>query len=731
MKTEFRTTREFMNYVWPTLSEDDKHRTVAAMKAEYGTNYNSPDVFWNYSKDRGIIDALGITIVPQEYSELDPQIMWENATWDRFGEIISEEVTAIADLISDPLGTAEIGWDIATGLTRQGKGHRDLPGMKEKRALADAVVEQARYQASPQGISADPLRSAVTAAQVAPTGPLRSAAAATKVPRMVKKLAGTAHTASQVAGLDFGFLTGNTARGFVRTADILRREIPSKWEDLTNKGIPLETVGRGAENVPSHSIEMFGQPISMMGGSPPRTIAETLNISNDPVVENGVVKNIKVGDRIKEFQKLTSPERIDRLILRVNSGADQLQKSASQHYNKGLAAMGDKLDEFTDKHTYHEVKEAIEERLVDLGFDITHVVELPDPPKDVPKPKNPIHPLKVDLEKGPLSEFLKDRTSKVEEFLRKILNFNTTTWGMETPVTLRDVYKMRREVDLLIDSFTPEDKMTRDARVAYNNLRTVLQEELGRLLGPDYNKVMRDYEQHRIVMSDLSEAFGVQPGQVVGSGTEFARPREGVRTGVYNKLVQTLGNTDMARYNLDLLKDLERMTGSNDVVPMLIASVASPIVANNLVARHAMYGALGVGMFEGAMTGDSFPTAGMAVGGALGAISSMLMMNPRFLTKMAAGHPRFGEWLSKNEGKLNKFMGADYENGLKVWRILKDSAKYGWDVGRLINQLEENIPKEKKTTIHEALSRAARGTPTSRSDIDNLNIEAYSATGTY
>lgn len=724
---EYRSTKELRARMWSEWDKDTKAVVAQDMGDRYGM-YWGDEEFYEHLKELGIVEKLNITIVPQEYGDIDPARMAEDATWDKFGEVISEDVQALASMIWSPLDTTMMGWDIMTGMSRRGKGFHEVPGIAEKKALADAVVNQLKYQASPQGIQENPIRSAVTGAQLLPTGPL---VAGTKGLSMINKIARAAHTASQAVGLDplAGLGAGyGLARGVGRRLGGGGGVQSGVAERIASSVIPTETVGPAAsvERVPGHVTEVLGGGVSMAGGMPVRTVPEALNIAGKPASKLRRSGGF-LGDRIRKFQTWTSGKRIEELTMRIHQGVDKLDDAASEAYTAGMNALGSKLDATLDVGTFMNIVDTLEGTLERAGIKFTSV-KPPDPPKGRPKPPEPINVVKVEWDNPTVLEpFLKNRRGEFERVVAAIVNANNDGFGSAKPVTLREVYKIRREVDQLYRSFGITEDMTSDARRAFQEVRSALQEQLGTLLGPEYNVVMKEYMNHVDLLENLEETMGVSPYKVKKAGTEVRKLEKGTIAAVYPKLKGLLDQGDLARRGLDHLYDLQKRIGVDDLVPLLIASVSNAELANNLVARHAIIGSLGLGAFGG---GLEFGSPTMLVAGATAATASLLMMNPRFLIKIAASRPQYERWVARNKGRVAKFIGADKGNESVIRNILSSAVRYGWDAGRVINQLEENIPKEKKQSLQAALRKAIEAQPP-QTDLREANIRAYSGAGTY
>ena len=146
---------------------------------------------------------------------------------------------------------------------------------------------------------------------------------------------------------------------------------------------------------------------------------------------------------------------------------------------------------------------------------------------------------------------------------------------------------------------------------------------------------------------------------------------------------QALGEKDKAEDTLNQMYLLEEFTGDNDLVPLLIASVTSPIMANTLVSRAALLGTVGAGTYMAA------PIEGLEMGAEflVGGIASLAAMSPRFMHYAVASTPAFRSWI--RDSRISKKMKElSQRNPSLLYQITEDAVKYGWNVGTVTSRLE-------------------------------------------
>ncbi len=602
------------------------------------------------------------------------------------------------------------------GMTRQGPGFTQLEELSggdlpKQQYMAGEVQSELEYQFSPHGIQDDPLQSLSTAASLAPTGPLLTAVKAARVPKALEKLTKAADMAAGLATgdpLDMGIQALRGGRSiYTKIRDATGRQDPGLMNRVLSKALPAKRKGQGREP-PSLTQEAFGQTLAFGTGMPLRTYAEQLRLRNEPFMRGGKPVKRAMGDKgpqlmlydvMRHHAQLKSPERIDRLTIRAHEAADDLYRGAQQDYKVGMAKLQGKMGGDIGESKYTDFLDRLSDRFdqSELGLRIEmDTSPIPDPPKGVPKPEPPIPKTIAKWENTTLTPFLKDKTAQVERVLTAILNAHRTEYGSHKIVTLQDVYQMRRDVDQLYRSMPSDMDVAPKARAAYKNLRTYLQDELGELLGPDYEKVMAPYADKIDLLENIEEALGVSPGNLKKTRGKTRKLEINARSGSYEKMRQALGEKDKAEDTLNQMYLLEKFTGDNDLVPLLIASVTSPIMANTLVSRAALLGTVGIGTYMAA------PIEGLQMGAELlvGGMASLAAMSPRFMNYAVASTPAFKAWI-RDSKTAQKMRELSQNNPSLLYQITEDAVKYGWNVGTVTSRLE-NAFQESGTPILQA-----------------------------
>tara|TARA_R100000808_G_scaffold24881_1_gene59039 strand:- start:5 stop:2254 length:2250 start_codon:yes stop_codon:yes gene_type:complete len=694
--TPYDSYEEAATWIWSEIkSEANRERAKKELNDKHGIdNWGAKEIYAHF-KD-GLVNKLNHVPLPLTHGEMDPSIMADRYSAGRIGEVAGEEWDNFWEMVSDPAQTGRDLFDIAKGMTTRGYGQSTLDEwaggrLKEQQSKADQFIGEIGRQLSPAGMERDPVRATATASALIPT-PL--AVGATRHIPLLGRMSRIADKITDYTALDPVALAGSgvaLGRGLLNI--ISKGKGPNRvgmTERLLRKAIPFEHIGtaRGdATRVPTHLQEKFGTAISMAVGLPLRTIVTQLNIQNQPLIRGGkVVEGKTRGDALMEFQHSTPTDRVERLTMKASLAVDQLQKNANQAYAAGKAALGTKLQRNLKHDEYLDFTTELYEKVQDFGihFDI---VELPDPPSG-PKPYPKRKGLKVTYDESVLGVYLKDRKGQVERVLQDIVNLDHDMYGKARDVTVNDIYDVRRDVDQLLSSFNLEDKITRDARATYQAIRQTLQDELGKLVGPEYNDVMRDYMDHVDVLENLNDHLNLAPGMVKRAGGRIRKLEPGVEKSISNRLHETLKHGDRARNSLDMLFALEKMSGNNELTPLLIASTSSDMISSNLVARHVILGGLmlgGSGAGVEMLLGGGFDAgtmAAMTAGSAVGALATSLSMDPRFMTSAVGKSQRFRNWIEENRHKAREWEpGAIFDITHKAW-------KYGLDVGRTIEQLE-------------------------------------------
>ena len=720
MAKTYRTLEEFQDAHWATLDEESR-QYVAQILARGSTTRRAglsrqgvapqiagemqwePEDYFRLMEEEGEVSADQIR--PQEYGDIDLGMTARNVTYGKAGDVVSEQTQGTVDMISNLPGTIKKGYDVGVGLTSRGLAGRHLRPRENEAAdsalvqlprQGQQIIDSFRDQFSPAGIQGDPLRALATGSALAPTRMLAGGLRVAGAPRLLQRVTEAADRVTNVTSGDPIALGAESYRGGRSLLRKLREgRGPGFTEKVAREIIPFETEGFGAEHVVPHTREYGGQVVSMMTGAPMRAYAEAMNIAHHPLVRKGrVVPGRTVGQEMQSMQQWTPDKRMNELVLRANRAVDDLDDAASRDYAVGLERLGDQLDVPITRDAYQNFIEAFEEKLEGLDIYLEHIPieNLPAPPKGTLPVPNPIPEVGVSWKGSILKKHLKGRRGQFKNVLRDILNANRESWGAEKTVTLRDVYQMRRDVDQLMGSYTISEAVTRDTRVAFQRTRAVMQEELGTIM-PGYDDIMSDYMDKIDLLENLEEHLSLRPHQIKKAGARERKADKGVTVETHAKLSTALDKGDASRAALHQLFLLEKLTGDNSLVPMLITSVTSNIMAVNLVARHAVLGGLvGAGVYEGGLSLDlDLPTmASGMIGGVIGGVSTMLSMNPRFATKWAASD-RWRKWKEKNNARVQRAMEFD-KNRKGLSGVMVDALDYGWDLGRTLEQLESHLP---------------------------------------
>jgi hypothetical protein len=702
----YRTEEEAQAYVWNTLTPDVKKAVVGQLDGIHGSGKWGPKEFYNLPAVRGRLEEK-YGPVTMEYGEMDPSKSAGNMTPSKFWEVIKDEISAYSSLLTtDPRETITGMYDMARGFTRRGPGFTqidDLAGgdLERQQGMADAATAEIRGQFSPAGLENDPLRALATGSALLPTGAARAVVKAARGPKLLQKISAAADVASDLASGDPLSLGIQGAR----LSKTIYNKLGSGGEGrgVVDRLMPSEPkAGRAygkirGERPTSTGRDILGTSLSMMGGMPLRTFVEALDIRDKPFIRGGKPVKRKMGDKgrqlmlhdvMQHFSKLGPSERMKRLGLRIHEGADAINEKANKAYKAGMAQLAEKMGKNIDLDTYNGFTDRLSEHFdkSELGIRIEiSTADLPDPPPGVPKPNNPIPKIEVIWDKTMLSDFLKGRRGEVTEVLETIVNANREPWGGTKIVTLDDVYIARREVDQLIKSIPITESLTPNARVAFQELRTKMQNELGQLLGPDYPVIMKDYENHIDLLENMAEHLDVVPGQIKKSGGVVRKLEQGVESAVSKKLKTILGSEDGARKAMDQLYLLQEMVGDNDLVPLLIGSTSSQWLANNLVARSAIIGGFGLGGYAMAGgIGDGMALGSMVTGAASG-FAGFAGMSPKFINSAIAKTGAMKGWLDHNGKKLGKLSRT---NPALLGTITKLAVEQGWNTARTIHSLE-------------------------------------------
>ena len=705
----YRTEEEAQAYVWNSLPPDVKKAVAEQLDGIHGSGRWGPKEFYNLPAIRNRLEEK-YGPVHMEYGEYDPGKSAENITFGKWWDVVKDEMAALSHVLTtDPRETLTEMYDMARGFTRRGPGFTqidDLAGgkLKEQVAMADAATAEIKGQFSPAGLENNPLRALATASALLPTGAAHTAVKLARGPSLLRKISAAADAAADVAtgdplslgiqGARLGKTIYNKLGSGGESRGIIDRIMPSEPKSGRAYGKP-----RG-ERPTSTGRDILGTSLSMMGGMPLRTFVEALDIRGKPFIRGGKPVTRKMGhtdkkgrqlmlhDVMLHFSKLGPSERRRRLGLRIHEAADGIAKRAQEAYTAGMAQLAEKMGKNIDLDTYNGFTDRLGAHFdqSELGIRIEiSTADLPDPPAGVPKPDNPIPKIEATWDKSTLSDFLKDKRGQVTQVLEAILNANRTEYGGSKIVTLKDVYNMRRDVDQLLRSFPMDEAVTPNARVAYRQLRTRLQDELGQLLGPEYPEIMKNYSDHIDLLENMEEHLGVVPGQIKKSGGVVRKLETGVESAVSEKLKTILGSEDGARRALDQLYLLQEMVGDNDLVPLLIGSVSSQWLANNLVARSAIIGGFGLGGYAMAGgIGDGMALGSMVTGAASG-FAGFAGMSPRFINSAIAKTGAMQSWLSHNKKKLGKL---SRKNPALLNAITKLAVEQGWHSARTIHSLE-------------------------------------------
>ena len=703
----YRTAGQAEAYIWQAADPDYRIALRRALDELHGKgNWGSVEV---YNHELPLLKSLHgeSAVFPVEYGDIDWSQSENPISLSGFGEIMRSGWEGAVDFVSSPIETSKqaltAGYDIARGMTRQGPGFTQLEELSggdlpKQQHMAGEVQSELEYQFSPHGIQDDPLRALSTAASLTPTGPLLTAVKAARVPRALEKLTKAADMATGLATgdpLDMGIQALRGGRSiYTRIRDATGRQDPGLMHKVLSRALPAKTKGQGRES-PSLTQEGFGQTLSFGTGMPLRTYAEQLRLRHEPYMRGGKPVKRAMGDKgpqlmlydvMRHHAQLKSPERIDRLTIRAHEAADDLYRSAQQDYNAGMARLQGRMGGDIGESKWNDLLDRMSDHFdqSELGLRIEmDTSPIPDPPKGVPKPDPPIPKTIAVWEKTTLSPFLKDKTAQVEQVLSAILNAHRTEWGGHKVVTLQDVYQMRRDIDQLYRSMPSDMEVAPKARAAYKNIRTFLQDELGELLGPDYEKVMAPYADKIDLLENIEETLGVSHGNLKKTRGKTRKLEPGARSGSYEKMRQALGEKDKAEDTLNQMYLLEEFTGDNDLVPLLIASVTSPIMANTLVSRAALLGTVGAGAYTAA------PIEGLEMGAEIlvGGIASLAAMSPRFMHYAVASTPAFRSWI--RDSRISKKMKElSQRNPSLLYQITEDAVKYGWNVGTVTSRLE-------------------------------------------
>ena len=700
----YRTEEEAQAYVWNSLTPDQKKMVSGKLDGIHGAGQWGPKEFYNLPVIRNRLEQK-YGPVHMEYDEYDPGKSAENITFGKWWDVVKDEMEGLKTMVTQPRETITGMYDMARGYTRRGPGFtqiEDLAGgdLGRQQSMADAATAEIRGQFSPAGLENDPLRALATFSAVMPTGVLNSRFL-TGGPKLLQRVTAAADLAKDVASGD-PLALGMRGLGVGKS---IYNKLGSAGESrgITDRLMPSEPKGGRAYGKPrgerstSTSRDVFGTSLSMMGGMPLRTFVEALDIRGKPLIRGGEPVKRKMGDKgpplmlydsMRHFQKLGPSERVKRLGLRIHEAADGIAKRAQEAYTAGMAQLAEKMGKNIDLATYNGFTDRLGAHFdkSELGIRIEiSTADLPDPPAGVPKPDNPIPKIEATWDKSTLSDFLKDKRGQVTQVLEAILNANRTEYGGSKIVTLDDVYNMRRDVDQLLRSFPMDEAVTPNARVAYRQLRTRLQDELGQLLGPEYPVVMKDYSDHIDLLENMEEHLGVVPGQIKKSGGVVRKLEKGVESTVAKKLKTILGSDDGSRKALDQLYLLQEMVGDNDLVPLLIASTSQQWLANNLVARSAIIGGFGLGGYAmGGGLGEGLTLGTMATG-AISGFAGFAGMSPRFINSTIAQTGAMRNWASRNSKKLAKLS----RSNPGLLRFITESAvEQGWNTARTINSLE-------------------------------------------
>ena len=602
-------------------------------------------------------------------------------------EFGGDVASALGEIVTSPIETAKTLGTLGVGvadLPFRAAGAEATGIQKRGREALGGLVGSIAGSATPSGITQRPVEALANLAIGGGTA-LKGLGALSRVGRMPQVAQTLQKAGKTVLAADPTTMPFRAAGAGLRAAG----RITKKGAQATGRGIgkaaeSIRGVSAAGETIPLWK-ELIASVLAFTTGTSPNTILLTMEKATAGL--GNIIRNAR-RDRAGAWEDI---------IKRGAEATETISKDASKMFEKFKKQLQD-TKSYDVPVAHGAIAAGIEETLSKyniklrrtLGEDKEAGGPLEEMAGGVQRQKlPPVQRVKytVKIPENATIPDMGDNRKIIKKRVEELLNEYEVVPGDPAAFKLGHLWDEQHRIGYEISTLSRLDEISARTLAVFSDIRSQLSNSFKshakERLNPDAMAAIGKYEEAKIALDEYAELTGITPGMLTAEG----KLSQGLKNASVTKMNQVLN--EGKEHVLKRLRDLERISGDDEMLARMVGASMSPLFGAGLVVKAEISQAM---------------RALLALGSGMWNTPAIILFSPRAVNEIllrAFGSTKIRNIPPAAKRNLQQLVQSVRAMNPKLKPLgidLRDLAKEGVTIGILMERLQETAKAEEEQT---------------------------------